>query len=517
MIPKLRAALLVSLLAGVLWHGYDLSRPGLLDRSDRLKFPDFVQFYTYGLLAREGPPESLYDTHAHSDAARRADPRLSLQGLLPNYSPIVAYAMSPFTRLPFLDAATAWSVVSLLCYLAALVVLTRTTHVVRRDPLTLALAALAWPALFVLLRYGQISAVSLLLAAAAALAYSRGHGVAAGLLLGSLIYKPNLLVGPAIVLAVAAEWWMLFGVIAAAGCQLTVAWLLAGPRAMAAYLGMLIRIALNPDLVQTFPAESHSVRGLVRLVAPSLDAVLPLVSLAAVGFAVWAAVCVWRRHRDPRPRMSALILAALVASPHVLTYDLILLAVPIVLTVDWQLEESGSVRGAWLAAVVLLYAGAWPGTLLARIFTVQISTVGMLLALWQLAQSSSLRTATAGVSAGLLEQPHHQLVGAEAQHRVVDRAAARPAVPHGGHRKHRARECPGQQRICRTPPAGEHASERENAVAGSHSLALSRGKHSAVRVGRASALHGAGLQPCSATVWGRASALHVRPSAERQG
>ncbi len=43
------------------WHCYDSATPGLLDRAGRVKAPDFLQFYTYGTLARESRWSSLYD------------------------------------------------------------------------------------------------------------------------------------------------------------------------------------------------------------------------------------------------------------------------------------------------------------------------------------------------------------------------------------------------------------------------------------------------------------------------
>jgi len=53
------------LVASLAWHGWDLSPEGLLDRTGRLKCPDFLQFYTYGTLLRTGQAASLYDPDAH--------------------------------------------------------------------------------------------------------------------------------------------------------------------------------------------------------------------------------------------------------------------------------------------------------------------------------------------------------------------------------------------------------------------------------------------------------------------
>jgi len=70
-----------------------------------------------------------------------------------------------------------------------------------------------------------------------------------------------------------------------------------------------------------------------------------------------------------------------------LTYDLLLLAAPLILIVDWRIETTGTVAPEqWRWALLLLYFGAWPGTFIARLYHVQVSTLGMLLVLWLLAQ-----------------------------------------------------------------------------------------------------------------------------------
>jgi hypothetical protein len=100
---------------------------------------------------------------------------------------------------------------------------------------------------------------------------------------------------------------------------------------------------------------------------------------------------------DHRPRLAALSLSALVASPHLLTYDLLLLGVPIILLTDWILETTDTApAGAWLAMLLMLYFGAWPGTLLARLYFVQISTVGMVMGLWLINRSLARRDVSAG-------------------------------------------------------------------------------------------------------------------------
>src|SRR5690606_19383191 len=113
----------------------------------------------------------------------------------------------------------------------------------------------------------------------------------------------------------------------------------------------------EPGLVQMFPAESHSLRGFVALLAPSTTLVM-IVTWLAIPAAGLAGACVWRNTADDRLRWAALVLALLLASPHLLTYDLLLLAVPLILVLDWLLErEQPQASGAWKLAFGLAYAG----------------------------------------------------------------------------------------------------------------------------------------------------------------
>src|SRR5262249_47865058 len=152
------------------------------------------QFYTFGTLARTGRAAALYDANAHARIAHEAvDPRLDLRSFHPDYSPTVAWAMVPLSALPYLRAMALWSVVSVGLFAASVVLLLRATRRLRENVATLWLIAFAWPTLMVVLRYGQISAVSLALVGVAIALDATGRRFAAGLALGCLVYKPNLL------------------------------------------------------------------------------------------------------------------------------------------------------------------------------------------------------------------------------------------------------------------------------------------------------------------------------------
>ena len=380
------------LVASLAWHGWDLSPEGLLDRTGRLKCPDFLQFYTYGTLLRTGQAASLYDPDAHARIARMyVDPRMTLGLFRPNYSPAVAWLVAPLSNLPYLRAMTAWLLASSLLYGLGVALLLPVLPWLRRETRTVWGLAAAWPAFFMVLRYGQLSALSFALVALATRLAMSGRDVAAGVALGLLVYKPNLLVAPALILAFAGQWRLLAGVVAGAFAETLGAIATVGPGVFREYVDVLAFIAQHPESVQLYPAESHSFGSAFRLWSAPPSVVMAATIAGLVG-AAWAGVRVWRTMKDPRPRWAALVLASLIASPHLLTYDLLLLAVPLLLLADWIGGETGRVpAGAWLTLLVLLYAGAWPGTLLARIYAVQCSTIGMGLGLWLLAQASRSR------------------------------------------------------------------------------------------------------------------------------
>ena len=379
---RVRLVSLIVLAVSLSIHVWDLSRPGLVDRTGRLKVPDFLQFYTYGSLIHEGRSRDLYDAGAHARvAARRVDRRLALTGFHPNYSPVIALLMSPLAALTFLQAAAVWSSISLLLYGIAVALLTRTTTTLRADPLTIALLAASWPAVFVVLRYGQISALSLVCLAAAVWLHKKGNPFASGIALGLLAYKPNLLIAPALILLLARERRLVVRlVVSGSVLELAVAVAVVGPAAFAEYVEILIALARRPELVELYSTESHSFRGRDsghdhRRQDPLRGACRRNRIRHMGGLAYLARQ---RRHAaameraDPRH-------AVLEPSPADLRPALACGAAG----ADRRLAASRHPRGsssgrsgdreapghaAWRTAMILLYIGAWPGTLLARMY-----------------------------------------------------------------------------------------------------------------------------------------------------
>src|SRR5262245_24076585 len=140
----------------------------------------------------------------------------------------------------------------------------------------------------VVLRYGQLSAVSLALLAGAVTLDARGRRLAAGIVLGCLAYKPNLPGVAALVLLAARDWRVLCGLLFSATAQTLIALLSVGGPVFAQYVRVLLAVARQPSLIQMYPTESHSVAGAVGILV-AWPPVIATVTLAGIVVGVWAA------------------------------------------------------------------------------------------------------------------------------------------------------------------------------------------------------------------------------------
>jgi hypothetical protein len=396
----------VGLLA-VSWFIYvhTISTPGLIDRIGRFKGTDYIQFYVAGSLVLDHRTEALFDPHAHlAEGRRRIDPELKLFAPHPNYGPQVALLFAPFALLPFAWSLVAFLVLSTLCYAASVWLLWRECDALRRHAALLFVLAVASPLFLTVIRYGQASAVSLLIWSAAFVVLRRSKPFVAGLCVGCLAFKPQLGIVLAIVFISAGEWRVVAGAAVSAAGQLAIGWLVAGTSTMARYFETLWMLARDPGLVQLFPSENHSIRGFLQLLAPRCTPGLAFVlMLGAFAFGVR----MWRSDRLLPLRWSALVLLTILASPHLLTYDLLLLTIPLILVANWAAEhDEHPLRPSITIALVLLYFASFSGNLFAMLTHVQVSVVVMSVLTWRIyeltrsASDQSLRSVTKSANTG---------------------------------------------------------------------------------------------------------------------
>jgi hypothetical protein len=370
---KLRIVVAALLAVTVIVHARDLSTPGLLDSSGRLKASDFMRLYTTGAIAAERRWDGLFDASTHVAVARaRIDPRLEMRGLHPNYGPTAAWLLSPFSRLPFLPAWTVFCLLTTSVLLIGLWLLAGEAPSTRPYRGLVLLAALACPALIETVRYGQLSAFTAGLFALAATLDARGRPFAAGVALGLLVYKPYLLLPALLIWALAGRRYAALGAVVGAAAHICAGIVVGGWPVTLRWVEVLAALGRNPELVQGFPNEVHSFAGFVRLLG--LNPTLATGIATAGGLvAIAAALAVWRRTKNLSRRWSALILATVLVAPHLITYDLLLLAPALLLAVQSQLGHQRTTR----VVVAGLYFAPLISPLAAAISGVQISTLLM--------------------------------------------------------------------------------------------------------------------------------------------
>lgn len=332
-------------------HGLDLATGGILDRSGRIKGGDFFEFYALATIASEGRWDEVSSDESHEEIVRqRVSPQLRLGRFVPSYSPLVAALLAPLAWLPFTTALGVFSACSVAAYAAGIAMLLRRADALRAYWKLVALCAAAYPGMAVLLRSGQLTAASWLLIAVAASAVRPWIG---GTAIGLLAYKPHLLAPPAAILAIRRQGRWILWLLGSVVLQVVITVLIAGVGPTLAYVRALAALVRKPGLIEPFAETDHSIRSLAPSDWPAGSmAVLQAAAVAAALAAVWY---VWSRSADWRLRWSALTTAMLAGSPHVMTYDLMLLGIPILLMCDWMLEHVPARRRAWICVLTIVY------------------------------------------------------------------------------------------------------------------------------------------------------------------
>ncbi len=166
-----------------------------------------------------------------------------------------------------------------------------------------------------------------------------GREAVAGAILGLLVYKPQLLAPVLAVLCVARAWRLLVPAILAGAAEIlaTVPWI--GLDGLRRYV--LLVIHLPSIAAQLLPKleQSHGLNAFWTLLVPNSTAALALYALTGTAVVVLAAM-IWRRETDPSLRMSTLVVAVALTAPHLVAYDLTMLAPVWVWLVDWFLSHA---------------------------------------------------------------------------------------------------------------------------------------------------------------------------------
>ncbi|MCB9795827.1 MAG: DUF2029 domain-containing protein [Alphaproteobacteria bacterium] len=347
-----RIFVLLYVLIGGWWV---LTGPGLQDRGGNPVGGDFVTFYAAGSLVAEGRAPEAYDVDAiHASENRAIGAEMNVYAW--HYPPTALLAVRPLAALPFGVALGGWLALSLGLFLA----------VVRRLDPRATWIALAFPGLFQCLIHGQNGCLTMALVGGGLLLLEE-RPWAAGLVLGLLSYKPHLLPVLGVALLAGRQWRALVAMGVSVALPAAVSFLVLGEPTWRAFVDN-IPFALSvvdhagAQWWTKMPSTAAALRllGVAPAGASAAQGAVTVGTLLAVGWLWWTDA--------PRPlRYAAAALGALLATPYVFHYDLVMLALVGLWYAAWRPPERWS-RGevavmalAWAAPVLTLIVARGTG------------------------------------------------------------------------------------------------------------------------------------------------------------
>ena len=240
-----------TILALCLWgfYAWNLSTPGLRDRNANLKGTDFLHFYALGSLAAAHRGADLYDMNAQAALAARRVPDAAGIRYLPLYPPQVSILFAPFAHFSYGWALAWWWVCSAALYSICCYSIWQVCANLAGYGKTTFILAAGFPAFFHLIAWGQTSALALVCFTLMYFLLLDQQEFLAGLVLGCLIFKPQLGLAAAIVFVSAGAWKIVLGAVLSSTAELAVGVLYFGVEASTA----MVRIAERRALFDAAP------------------------------------------------------------------------------------------------------------------------------------------------------------------------------------------------------------------------------------------------------------------------
>jgi hypothetical protein len=342
-----------SLLAWALLASYfTLGRRGHLDWASHAIGRDFINYWTAGHLVRSGQVADIFRPDpflAHERAL--FDPRLPFHFW--SYPPPNLFLVAPLGWTPYMAGLLLWSVAGLA---------------------VLAWAARAWtdrawvqallvfcPAAAVDIGLGQNGAVSAALLIGGLSLIDRRPALA-GVLLGLLVFKPQIAIMLPVAVLAGRRWRTLWGAVASVATVLALSVVMFGLEPWRGFFGptlqmqgIMLRQGRGP-FQWMMPTAYMAGRLAFHLHMTGALMVQAPFSLLAIAVTAWS----WRRADRPLElRAAVLMLATFVASPQAFNYDLIPAAAAMVVLLQRDRRRWLALPLAMLVWVLPLVTLAW--------------------------------------------------------------------------------------------------------------------------------------------------------------
>jgi len=292
----------------------------LLDGDGQPIANDFVNVWAAGRLALDGNPAAAYDWTLHKAAEVGA-----VGHDFPNYygwhyPPPFLFVAAALATLPYLVAALVWLIVTLAAYAATLggILGNRAG----------ALLALGFPAAIWNVTAGQNGFLTATLIGGT-LGLLERHPALAGLCLGLLSYKPQFGLLFPIVLIADRRWLTIVVAALTVGALVMASWLAFGSASWEAFVHWMPitgRVVLGEGAADW--SRLQSLFGLMRahgageMLAWTVQTVSALAVVAGI-------VALWRSPASYEIKAAGLAAGALLATPYIYIYDLVVLAVAV--------------------------------------------------------------------------------------------------------------------------------------------------------------------------------------------
>ncbi len=353
------AAIAVASLLGIVYLA--VTGSGLNDRQGRPLGTDFSGFYAAGTYVQDGDPTAPFDP-----ARQHAREQQMFGAATPFYSwfypPVFLFIAAVLAKMPYIVALAAWQGITFGLYLVAIRAILVSAPAPQSggtrsvlDPLWMPLA-LCFPAVFVNLGHGQNGFLTAALFGGA-LATLERRPLLAGILFGMLVYKPQLGLMVPVALAAAGRWRSIAAAIGTIAVLAGAAALAFGPQAWAAFFQStsVARLALESGAIDWYKLQS--VFAWARLWGAPIPLAYALQGGATTGFAA-ALIWLWRGAAPYPVKAAALCLGALLATPFVLDYDMLIAAPALAFAaIDGRRRgfmpwEKTALAALWLAPLV---------------------------------------------------------------------------------------------------------------------------------------------------------------------
>ncbi len=319
------------------------ARLGDFDWLNHLHGRDFLQFYTAGKIVLQGQAQHLYEqeyfvaTQEQIIQSDRDWPRYySL------YPPMLSVIICPLATVPFSVAVVLWWGISLALF--ALATYELTSHVIPSE------RPLVWWGMFsfqpVVTTFwdGQLSAIWLVTITYGFSAQYQRKSLKAGSILSLLALKPQLGVGIGLWLMLQRDWktlfWMFFGTLLQQG----LVYLILGGGVLQAYFENISIYAQLQGLYRFDPSYQHSISGiLIDQWGSEFQRWARLIHIGIVLFVLWWVSPLLRPSRGWPIAASIGCFLVVLVSPHLLLYDLVLLAPAIILLTQHLPRDNSSI------------------------------------------------------------------------------------------------------------------------------------------------------------------------------